>query len=127
MFHKSIKYTARSVLDKSIRRSVSIVLATLVIFGFAATAFAGGFYLSVEVPEGAATNQLKDAVLLVRPYGCHKPTDSTVSAIAEGVVNGERRTLPLELAYDSAGVYAVKRQWPAEGSWVLAITGEYNN
>src|SRR5215208_2305525 len=127
MFHKPIKYTAAAVLDKSIRRSISIVLATLVVFGLAATANAGGFYLSVEVPEGATANQSKDAVLLVRPYGCHKPTDAAVSAIAEGVVNGERRTLPLELAYDSAGAYAVKRQWPAEGSWVLAITGEYNS
>jgi hypothetical protein len=126
MFHKSIKYTAITILDKSIRRSISIVLATLVIFGFAATAFAGGFYLSVEVPEGATANQLKDAVLLVRPYGCHKPTDATLSAIAEGIVNGERRTLPLEMAYDQAGAYAIKRQWPSGGSWVLAITGDYN-
>lgn len=125
MFHQPCKNISSSVLDKSVRRSVSIVMATLVVFACVATTFAGGFQLSVEVPESASAHKLKDAVLFVRTFGCHVPTDATVSASAEGVVNGQRRTLPLEVAYDSTGVYAIKQQWPSEGTWVLAITGEY--
>lgn len=127
MFHQPVKTVSTSVLNRSIKRSVSVVLAALITFGCVATALAGGFQLSVETPSGAATGQLKDAVLLVRTFGCHTPADARVSATAEGVVNGERRSLPLEVAYDSTGVYALKRQWPSEGSWVLAITGEYSS
>jgi hypothetical protein len=126
MFNRPIKNNAPSVLGKSIKRSISIVLATLVTFGCVATTFAGGFQLSAEVPESASAHKLKDAVLFVRTYGCHQPADAAVSAAAEGVVNGERRSLPIELVYDSTGVYGIKQQWPSEGSWILAITGEYN-
>jgi hypothetical protein len=127
MFHQPVKTVSTSVLNRSIKRSVSVVVAALIVFGCVARGLAGGFQLSVETPSGAAAGQLKGAVLLVRTFGCHTPADAKVSATAEGVVNGERRSLPLEVAYDSTGVYALKRQWPSEGSWVLAITGEYNS
>src|SRR5215216_3793782 len=126
MFHQPNKNNAPSMLDKSVKRSISIVLATLVVFGSVATTFAGGFQLSVEVPEAQTAHKLKDAVLFVRTFGCHQPADANVSAAAEGIVNGQRRSMPLEMAYDSTGVYGIKQQWPSEGSWILAITGEYN-
>lgn len=126
MFNRTIKNTERSLLDKSVRRSISVVLATLMIFGYVATTQAGGFQLSIEAPADASAHKVKEAVLIVGTYGCHKPADAILSATAEGVVNGQRRSLPLELVYDSTGVYAVKQQWPSEGSWVLSITGEYN-
>src|SRR5690606_13887157 len=41
---------------------------------------------------------------------------------AIGVVNGERRTMELTIERTSVpGVYAVRRTWPAEGTWALAI------
>ncbi|HVG18324.1 MAG TPA: hypothetical protein VNI02_04675 [Blastocatellia bacterium] len=125
MYHQPVKNIATSVLKQSIKKSTSVIAATLVIFGCVATGLAGGFQLSVETPS--ATHQLKDAVLFVRTFGCNTPADAKLSATAEGVVNGERRSLPLELTYDSTGVYALKQQWPSEGAWVLAITGEYNS
>jgi hypothetical protein len=127
MFYQPVNNIAQSVLNESIKRSMSVVIAALMIFGFAATALAGGFQLSVEVPTAAATHKVKDAVLFVGTYGCNTPADANVTATAEGVVNGERRSMPLEVVYDSTGVYAIKQQWPSEGTWVLAITGEYNN
>jgi hypothetical protein len=45
--------------------------------------------------------------------------------LAEGVVNGKRQSHPVELTPTSTGVYAVKRQWPSEGTWALAISGTY--
>jgi hypothetical protein len=125
MFNQPVKNIAPLALNQSVKRSISIVVATLVIFGCVATGFAGGFQLSVETPS--ATHQLKDAVLFVRTFGCHQPADAKLTATAEGIVNGERRSVPLELVYDSTGVYALRQQWPSEGSWVLSITGEYNS
>ena len=100
-------------------------LVLLIVLTFASEALAGGFYLSVETPS-ANNSQHKDAVLLVRPYGCHQPSDAALSATAEGVVNGERRSVPLRLTPVSEGAYAIRQEWPAEGAWVLAINGAYN-
>jgi hypothetical protein len=37
-------------------------------------------------------------------------------------VNGQRRTIPLEFRTTSRqGVFALSKQWPAEGAWTLVI------
>lgn len=91
----------------------------------ASAATAGGFGLwarrSTEHPK------VKGGVLLVQADGCHGP-GATVSATAEGIVNGRRRSIPLRLSKvrtDAAGnvTYALRRQWPTEGTWVVSLTG----
>jgi len=86
---------------------------------------AGGFYLSLEMPTNAHAQQAKDAVLLVESYGCHQPEHAVISASAEGFVKGQRETIELKLYPLSKGVYAIKRQWPAEGIWLVAVRGSY--
>jgi len=106
-----------------------IILASLssaLLLAIASPALAGGFQLSVETPAGSTDPQLKDVVLIARTYGCHQPADAKLSATAEGFVDGNRRSLPLELRSIGSGVYAIKQQWPSEGTWVLALTGAYN-
>jgi hypothetical protein len=104
--------------------------ATLVLLA-AATAHAllGGFGVSVTLPkqDDPAT---KGAVLVVQPIGCHGP-GASVSARAEGIENGVRRSIPLKLdplpGRTSAGAgdaFTVKRQWPKTGSWVLVFTAQ---
>src|SRR6266566_2175481 len=45
-----------------------------------------------------------------------------VTGTAEGMVNGERRSLKLEFAETAReGVHALKRTWPKEGTWTLVI------
>jgi hypothetical protein len=39
-------------------------------------------------------------------------------------VNGQRRSIPVKLTPAGPGVYAITRQWPTQGTWVLAIAGE---
>lgn len=95
-------------------------------FLFTGTASAGGFQLSVRTPDGSRDGTLKDTVLLVRTFGCHTPADAAVGGVAEGIVNGERRSVKLTLTPTSTGVYAIKQQWPAEGTWVLSLSGDYN-
>ncbi|MFY9554950.1 MAG: hypothetical protein WAV47_09595, partial [Blastocatellia bacterium] len=71
--------------------------------------------------------QLKGVVLIARTYGCHQPADAKLSATAEGLINGKRRSIPLELHGVGSGVYAIKQEWPSEGAWVIALTGDYNS
>ena len=112
---------------KAIRTLITLAsLSSALLLTIASPAVAGGFQLSVETPAGSADPQLKDIVLIARTYGCHQPADATLSATAEGFVSGNRRSLPLELRSIGSGVYAIKQQWPSEGTWVLALTGAYN-
>jgi hypothetical protein len=107
-------------------------MSTLAAFGGAlllaisSSALAGGFQLSVETPNSSSDAQLKDVVLVARTYGCHQPADAKLSATAEGLVNGARKSVALELRSIGSGVYAIKQQWPSEGTWVVALTGAYN-
>lgn len=101
-------------------------LSSALLLAIATPALAGGFQLSIETPAGSADPQMKDVVLIARTYGCHQPADAKLSATAEGVVSGKRKSLPLELRSIGSGVYAIKQQWPSEGTWVLALTGAYN-
>jgi hypothetical protein len=75
-----------------------------------------------EAPSAPAGNATSSPVLLVHAFSCQVPTDAAVRASAEGIVNGKRTTIPLQLKSAGAtGVYSVARQWPAEGSWVLVF------
>ena len=47
-----------------------------------------------------------------------------MTATAVGVVNGERRSIPLELnPLGEPGAFALSQQWPKEGKWVIQLVG----
>ena len=102
-----------------------LFFASLLILGGFQSVYAGGFQLAVQAPPSDYTH-VKGAVLLVRTYGCHTPADANVTATAEGIVNGRRTSVPLELTPDEKGVYAITQQWQSEGTWILSFTGTYN-
>ena len=110
----------------SLRYFITVASLNCAMLLASSPAFAGGFQLSVETPGGSADPQLRDVVLIARTYGCHQPADAKLSATAEGIVDGNRKSLPLEMRSIGSGVYAIRQQWPSEGTWVLAIGGSYN-
>ena len=74
----------------------TILFTALLMLADATSVFAGGFQLAVEAPDASKTS-LKDAALIVRTFGCFQPADANVTVTAEGVVNGRRQSLPVEL------------------------------
>jgi hypothetical protein len=102
-------------------------MACVVALASAPAARAGGFGLSVALPPAHSGSRVKAAALLVRAECCYA-APFTVSARAEGLVNGRRRSIPLrvtQVSTDPQGgsVYAIRRQWPRVGVWVLTFTG----
>jgi len=86
--------------------------------------FAGGFWLQLGNPEANPAAGKMGAVVTIKAVGCHDPASAKVTATAVGVVNGERRTIPLELkALGEPGAYALSQQWPQEGRWVIQLVG----
>jgi hypothetical protein len=84
---------------------------------------AGPPWISIEYPVNPFDRTTRGAHLLVHAYYHGTPVGYPVSGTAEGVVNGERRTITLRFETTSrTGVYALRKQWSSEGSWMLVIT-----
>jgi hypothetical protein len=93
--------------------------------GTRSAAPAGAPWISVEMPANPMDGEVRDAAMLVHAYYHEKPVNFGLTGTAEGLVDGERRTVELEFERTSrAGVYALTQQWPSEGHWVLNVTAE---
>jgi hypothetical protein len=100
-------------------RNTIKALAPLVLAG---QLLAGGFYLQLGNPEASQEAQKAGAVLTVKATGCHDPATATLTATAIGVVNGERREIPLKVSHLTGdGFFAIAQQWPREGKWVISL------
>ena len=90
----------------------------------AVTAFSrlGPPWISVEYPANPYDSASRGAFLLVHAFHHGQPVSFPVSGTAEGIVAGERRTISLEFKSTTRpGVYALHKQWPAEGVWTLVV------
>jgi hypothetical protein len=104
-------------------KRIPCCLALFLMLAGTPAALAGTFHVRLEIPTQADA-RLKDAILIVRPEGCIDSTQAVLRGTAEGWVNGQRRSIPITFMPAGPGVYAVTRQWPSEGTWILAIAGE---
>jgi hypothetical protein len=89
-----------------------------------ALALAEGFTFTIGSPVASQDFHMKAAAFVFRTDGCAEPAKSQISATAEGLVKGERRSVVLKvMAGSKPGVYAVYQSWPAEGEWVVSLRG----
>ena len=107
------------------RRSLSLAVLALVTLTVAAAAPAplGPPWISIEYPPSPYDANTRNAFLLVHTFHHATPIGAPVAGKAEGIVAGERRSVSLKFGKTSrTGVYALDKQWPSEGTWVLFIT-----
>lgn len=83
------------------------------------------FTLQVGPPIAGNAPVAKNSLLVVRPAGCADPASAQITATAEGIVNGSRRTVPLTIAaLPTKGVHAVTKEWPTPGGvWIVNVVG----
>ena len=94
------------------------------LFALSATASAQEFALQVGPPVAGNAPSAKRAVLVVRPIGCADPAQAQITATAEGILNGSRRSVPLTLAaLPTPGVHAIQPEWPSAGVWIISLIG----
>jgi hypothetical protein len=85
--------------------------------------FAGPPWISIEYPANPLDPSTRGAYLLVHAFHHQIPTSSPVRGTAEGLVNGERKTITLRFDTTSRpGVYALRKQWSDDGLWSLVIS-----
>ena len=85
---------------------------------------AGMFLLQLGNPEASAEARKVNAVLTIRAAGCHNAETAKVTATAIGTVDGRRERIPLNLIrLSEPGAFALARQWPQDGKWVIELVG----
>lgn len=82
-----------------------------------------GVWLSIESPVNPYDNANQGVLLVVHTFWMHGPAAMAVEGRAEGLVDGQRRTVPLVFQDRGDGAYALTQSWPTEGHWALVITG----
>ncbi len=106
-------------------KSFRTMLTAAVLAASALQVQAGGFWLTLGNPEASPEVRAKGAAIMVKATGCHEPEKAEVTGTAIGIVDGQRKTIPLKLLpLDTPGLYAVTQQWPGEGRWVLQFVGK---
>jgi hypothetical protein len=101
----------------------SVVIGALWLAGSAA---AGTFFrLEVGPPVAAGTQAKKDkSVVAVRPLACNDLASVQITGTAEGLLDGQHRSVALTLLpIGHDGIHLVQQQWSGDGQWVLHLAG----
>ena len=107
-------------------RSIALSLGFSMVLMMAGVpaALAQEFALQVGPPIAGSAQPAKSSLLVVRPGGCAEPAHAQITATAEGLVSGARRSVPLTLSpLPTPGVYAVPKDLPAGGVWIVNLVG----
>ncbi len=100
-----------------------LVLAALLSAAAAAPALAGPPWISIEYPVNPFDAATRSALFVVHTYHHGASVPYALAATAEGIVDGRRVRLPLQVAATSrTGVWAVSGRLPAHGSFVVTAT-----
>src|SRR5260370_21839071 len=98
--------------------------AALMTVAAATPAVWGRPWISIELPANPYDAATRNAFLVVHAFHHGVAVAFPADGTAEGIVNGERRTIQLKLTATSrTGEYALERNWPSQGTWTLVIRG----
>lgn len=90
---------------------------------FAGVALSGPPWIAIEYPANPFDPGTRGAFLTVRTYHHGEMMSYDISGTAEGLVNGKRESARLDIRrLSQTGMYAVRWQKPAQGSWALLIS-----
>ncbi len=97
-------------------------LALALVLSIATPALAGPPWISIELPANPYDRTSRGAFLLVHTFHHGNEIGATPSGTAEGVVGGQRRSVPLRFEQTTrTGVYALQNLWGGQGVWTLVI------
>lgn len=83
---------------------------------------AGPPWISIQYPVNPYDAATRDAFLVVHAFHHGSPMAFPVSGTAEGLVNGQRRSIKLDFQPTTrTGEFALRQQWPNEGTWTLVL------
>jgi hypothetical protein len=85
--------------------------------------FKGGPWISIETPVNPYDASMRGALFVVHTFHHAVPTNMQLVGKAEGLVDGNRRTIPLTLSAGAqTGAYGVRNEWGTKGTWSVLLT-----
>jgi hypothetical protein len=85
---------------------------------------AGVLVLQLGNPEASVEARKANAVLTIKAAGCNNPETTEVTATAIGTEAGREKRIPLKvIRLSEPGAFALTRQWPRNGNWVIELVG----
>ena len=110
-------------------RRIALLLALFVTTSATAALSFGPPWITIEYPGNPFDREHHDAYLYVHTFHHNDAINTEPRGTAEGVLaGGQRRSIRLAFEGTSRpGTYALRQQWPREGTWMLVIsTGPAN-
>ena len=108
------------------KMGLALLMTGLLLSGITA-ALAGGMTATLELPPYSTDAKIKEAALMVKVVGCEDPKVWVATATAEGLVNGERKSIEIKTTKIKPGYFAIKPEWPTTGTWVLIVHAGYKD
>ena len=106
-------------------RQLALVAALTVVASTAV--LAGPPWIAIEYPVNPHDSNTRGALLTVRTYHHGELMSYDLVGTAEGIVNGHRQTMAIDIRrLPQAGMYAVRWQKPAQGTWAIVLTAKQN-
>ena len=103
-----------------LRHLALVIVLSLV---FAGVVAAGPPWIAIEYPANPFDPGTRGAFLTVRTYHHGHLMAFDISGTAEGLVNGKRESVRLDIRrLPQSGMYAVRWTKPAQGTWALLIS-----
>lgn len=100
-----------------------LAMATVLSAVIVTTAIAGPPWIAIEYPVNPHDPNTRGAFCTVRTYHHGELMSYDISGTAEGLVNGKRQSVRLDIRrLPQDGMYAVRWQKPAQGKWALVIS-----
>ena len=114
--------TTRSFISRAALGTVLIAgLAAATTTGEAATF--GGPWISIEAPVNPYDQATRGSLMLVHTFHHGTKVDLPLVGKAEGLVDGERKSVALTLTKSSqAGTRGVRNEWGSKGIWTVLLT-----
>ncbi len=95
----------------------AVVAALMLLPGLA---HAGPPWISIELPANPLDPATRGALFVVHSYHHDRSIRAAVTCTAEGLVDGQRRSVGLTVAAASrVGTHAVRGRVPSEGTWMV--------
>ena len=83
----------------------------------------GGPWISIESPANPYDQATRGSLMLVHTFHHGTRVDMPIVGKAEGLVDGQRRSVALTLTKGSQpGTHGVRNQWGGKGTWTVLLT-----
>jgi hypothetical protein len=83
----------------------------------------GGPWISIEAPANPYDQATRGSLMLVHTFHHGAKVDMPLVGKAEGLVDGERKSVTLTLTKGSEmGTHGVRNEWGTKGTWMVLLT-----